>query len=197
MISRRVTTDGTALTIYHKYIAAHVADCLVGAHKIAVLHDDIAIYRYVYGAVTRDYRTPVRVVLLVENHRGRAGNQRVFLENRSPEVRIPIRSGIAGHHGTLGDIGAVAGDSVVTKPGILFHTGVPGRNSIVKNPGFVLAGQICFMLHETAHITRFNLVPHIPQGADAMQERIFFVGDFRNFKLIISHFQTSCYSRHR
>ena len=44
------------------------------------------------------------------------------------------------------------------------------------------------MLYKTAQVPGFDLAADIPQGADAVEKRIFFMGDVRDLIFLVAHF---------
>ena len=55
----------------------------------------------------------------------------------------------------------------------------PGGDGIVKDPGVILRfeGQVALALHKAAQVSGLDLTADIPQGTDAVEKRVLFMGD--------------------
>ena len=81
----------------------------------------------------------------------------------------------------------VTGDGPVTQAGIFVHRGGPGGDGVAENPGGValLLGEVAFRLHKTAQIPGPHLNADVSQGADAVEEGVFLMGDVCDLVLFV------------
>lgn len=114
-------------------------------------------------------------------------------EDCAPDIGVILRTGMARQEGPPGHIGMTAGNGIPPQVGALVHIGVIAGNGVVKKPGIIPRpeGQVVLALHKAAQSPGFDLAADVPQGTNAVEKGVFFMGDLGDLIFLIcnsSHF---------
>ena len=114
-------------------------------------------------------------------------------EDRAPDIGVILHPGMARQEGSTGHIGMTAGNGIPPQVGALVHIGAIAGDGVVKDPGIIPRpeGQVVRALYKAAKSSGLDLAADVPQGSDAVEEGVFFMGDFCDLVFLIcnsSHF---------